>query len=83
MSTPTATHRPFPSLTEVTRPTFLEPTYLSADRYDYNYDNYFRYGVQLETIATNAIVSRTDKEETICNLFSKVHHRHGRRHRRA
>ena len=32
----------FPSLSDVTRPPFLDPSYNLIDKYDYNYDNYYR-----------------------------------------
>lgn len=32
----------FPSVSEITRPPYMEPTFNSVDKYDYNYDNYFR-----------------------------------------
>lgn len=32
----------FPSVSEITKPPFLEPTYNLIDKYDYNYDNYFK-----------------------------------------
>lgn len=32
----------FPSFSDVTRPPFLDPTYNLIDKYDYNYENYYR-----------------------------------------
>ena len=32
----------FPSVSEITRPPFMEPTYNCVDKYDYNYDNFYR-----------------------------------------
>src|SRR5439155_16261252 len=31
-----------PSVSEITRPPYMEPTFDFVDKYDYNYDNYFR-----------------------------------------
>ena len=36
------TSKKFPSVSEITKPPFLDPTYNLIEKYDYNYDNYFK-----------------------------------------
>lgn len=36
------TTKQFPSVSEITRPPFMEPTYNSVDKFEYNYDNFYK-----------------------------------------